>query len=518
MLQIRHLTVTHKKDLRAIVDDFSFVLGRGDRAALIGEEGNGKSTLLKLIADPALVDGYAEYEGAIDRQLLRPGYLAQELPEQEQAQTVRDFCAASPAFALLSPAELAAVGAQLGLVSAFFGAGRAVGTLSGGEKVKLQLARLLMERPDFLLLDEPSNDLDLGALAWLERFINTCGVPVLFVSHDETLLERTANVIIHLEQLRRKTAARCTVARMPYRQYVAQRAAGFAHQEQVARGEQSEYEKQQEKFRRIQSKVEHQQAAISRADPHGGRLLKKKMKAVKSQERRFEKAHEHQTELPEAEAAILMRFAPGIAVPAGKTVLDFAQEELTAGGRTLARSVRLHVEGPEKLCIVGDNGAGKSTLLKQIASLLLARTDIKAGYMPQHYADCLDGARTPVDFLSAVGDKAEITRIRTFLGSVKYTPDEMEHPVSALSGGQKAKLLLLKLIFDGCNVLVLDEPTRNFSPLSGPVVRGVLRAFGGTILSVSHDRKYLDEVCTRVLRLTPDGLLPYSGSVSDQTR
>ncbi len=165
-----------------------------------------------------------------------------------------------------------------------------------------------MEQPDVLLLDEPSNDLDLETLEWLETFLNTCGLPVMYVSHDETLIENTANVVIHLEQVRRKTLPRHTVARMPYRQYVEERLAKFAHQEQEARKEQSEYEKQQEKFRRIESEVEHRQTSISRADPHGGKMLKRKMKAVKSMGRRFDREHENAVQIPDTEDAIFAGF------------------------------------------------------------------------------------------------------------------------------------------------------------------------------------------------------------------
>ena len=126
--------------------------------------------------------------------------------------------------------------------------------------------------------------------------------------------------------------------------------------------------------------------------------------------------------------------------------------------------------------------------------------------MPQNYEALLDMDETPVDFLDATGDKEERTRIRTYLGSLKYTADEMEHPIRELSGGQKAKVLLLKLSMSGANVLILDEPTRNFSPLSGPVIRKMLREFPGAIISVSHDRKYLSEVCDKIYRLTPEGL------------
>ena len=127
--------------------------------------------------------------------------------------------------------------------------------------------------------------------------------------------------------------------------------------------------------------------------------------------------------------------------------------------------------------MIGANGAGKTTLLKKIAEELLNRNDIKAEYMPQTYEDLRDLDVTPVDYLDKTGDKEERTRIRTYLGSLKYTPDEMEHPIRELSGGQKAKVLLLRMSLSGANVLILDEPTRNFSPLSGPVIRKMLREF-----------------------------------------
>ena len=145
-------------------------------------------------------------------------------------------------------------------------------------------------------------------------------------------------------------------------------------------------------------------------------------------------------------------------------------------------------------------------MLKKIAALLLERKDINAQYIPQNYEDILDMSQTPVDFLDTTGDKEERTRIRTYLGALKYTADEMDHPISELSGGQKAKVLLLKISLSKTNVLILDEPTRNFSPLSGPVIRKILAEFPGAIISISHDRKYMDEVCDAVYRLTENGL------------
>ena len=140
----------------------------------------------------------------------------------------------------------------------------------------------------------------------------------------------------------------------------------------------------------------------------------------------------------------------------------------------------------------------------------MSRQDIRASYMPQNYEELLNLDETPVDYLSESGDKEEITKIRTWLGSMKYTADEMDHPIRELSGGQKAKIFLLKMNLSGANVLILDEPTRNFSPLSNPVIRQVLSDFRGAIISISHDRKYIEEVCQTVYELTEEGMLLFT--------
>jgi ATPase subunit of ABC transporter with duplicated ATPase domains len=285
-------------------------------------------------------------------------------------------------------------------------------------------------------------------------------VPVLFISHDETLIENTANTIIHLELVRRKTHPRATVSRIPYAGYVKQREQGIARQSQQAKKEKEEHDAKMDRFRRIQQSVDHAGRNVSKAERDtAARLLKKKMHALK--------------------------------------INDVV----------LAKNINLRVTGSEKVCITGKNGAGKTSLLRKIASELLARKDIYAAYMPQNYNELLDYSDTPVDFLAPSGLKTDITSARTYLGSVKFTADEMGRKIGLLSGGQQAKLFLLKMILDGADVLILDEPTRNFSPLSNPVLRGVLKEFGGVIISVSHDRKYINEVCGRVYTLTEQGLV-----------
>lgn len=506
MLQIKDINISMKKDLRELVSDFSFTLNSGDKAAIIGEEGNGKSTLLKLIYDESLVDSYAEYSGTVMKDGLILGYLSQEMTEEEKDMTVYEFCSQESSFLESEYGEIAQTAARLKISADMVYSERKMRTLSGGEKVKLRMLVIMLKNPDVLLLDEPSNDIDIETLEWLEVFINESLAPVIFISHDETLIENTANVIIHIEQLRRKTLPRHVIVRMRYEEYVRDRLDKFEHQDQVAKKEREEQKKQQERYRQLYQKVDHELGTNTRQDPHRGKMLKRKMKAVKSMGKRFDKESENLTEFSDSEEAIMISFNESVKIPAGKTIAEFKLDKLKIGDNTLSENIELNVKGAEHICIVGKNGAGKTTLLKKIADDLLPRIDIKCAYMPQDYAETVDFEVTPVEYLAKTSEKSELTKARTYLGSMKYTAEEMEHSIGELSGGQKAKLFFLKMILDENNVLVLDEPTRNFSPLSNPVIRQILKEFGGAIISVSHDRKYIDEVCESVYLLESNGL------------
>lgn len=509
MLQINSLTFTHRKDLRVILKDFNLVLNPGDKAVIIGEEGNGKSTLLKWIYDESLIEDYILAEGKKSTGTERLAYLAQELPAGEREKTVYAFFAETDAFWNQTPKELALLAKQFFVEQEFFYRDQLMQTLSGGEKVKAQFMRLLMQEPTVLLLDEPSNDIDIETLELLERMILDWKGIVLFISHDETLIENSANMVIHLEQIRRKQQPRYTVAKLPYRRYAEERLHRYERQEQQALNDRREKRIREEKYRRIYEKVQNSLSSVSRQDPGTAKNLKDKMHTVKSMKKRFEREDENMTQMPEQEEAIFFLLGgKEAAIPAGKTVLEYELEKLTTpdGKRVLAKDIFLRIRGAEKICIIGENGCGKTTLLKKIAEELLKRGDIHAEYMPQNYEELLNLEMSPVDYLDKSGDKEERTRIRTYLGSLKYTADEMQHPIRELSGGQKAKVLLLKMSLSGANVLILDEPTRNFSPLSGPVIRQMLGAFPGAVISISHDRKYMDEVCDKVYRLTEEGL------------
>ncbi len=509
MLQIKDLTITHRKDMRIILDKFSMVLNDGDKAVIIGEEGDGKSTLMKWIYDPVLAEGYAECKGERISGGERLGYLPQEFPIRDRNKTVYEYFSEGSLFFDKNPKELCEMANRFQVPSEFFYSDQIMGNLSGGEKVKAQLMRILMDEPTILLLDEPSNDIDIRTLELLEGLINGWKHIVLYISHDETLIENTANVIIHLEQIMRKTRTRYSIVKDNYDNYIRRRAERFERQEQKAQNDRKEKKKRDEKYNRVCSSVEHALTNVSRQSPAEGKNLKDKMHTVNAMRRRFDKEDEKMTEMPEQETAIYFKLGSEEArIPAGKTVIEYFLNELRTPDekKVLSRNICFQLRGPEKVCIVGRNGVGKTTLLKKMAEELLSRKDIRAQYMPQNYDDLLDLDMTPVEFLDVTGDKAARTRIRTYLGSLKYTVDEMDHPIRELSGGQKAKVLLLKMSLSNANVLILDEPTRNFSPLSGPIIRKMIASFPGVVISISHDRKYIDEVCTKVYTLTEEGL------------
>lgn len=499
MLELKNCSISLKNDGRSITDDFSFTLNRGEKAVIIGEEGNGKSTLLKFIYDRNLIEDYCNCSGDVITKS-KMAYLPQFMEESCSALSLAEYFETSEYYMHTDML------AMLGLSATWILSDQKLATLSGGEKVKVQLAKLLMEEPDILLLDEPTNDLDIPTLQWLESFIAESRLPILYISHDETLIEHTANVIIHMEQIVRKTKCRITVSRCPYREYLSRRSSLFAHQEQVAQKQRDDYQKQMEKWQRIYNRVDHEQKVITRQDPGGARLLKKKMHSVISMQKRFEREKEDFLDFPQQEEAILAKFDESIRLPSGKTIIDFSLDRLCVGERVLSQNLRLYVAGNEHIGIIGKNGAGKSTLLHLLWNELKDRQDIIAAFMPQNYAEVLDFDKTPVQYLAEHYTKAEMTKARTYMGGMKFTHEEMTGKIGRLSGGQKAKILFLDMVLRGSNVLVLDEPTRNFSPLSNPAVRGALLHFGGAIISVSHDRKYLSEVCEKIYELREDGL------------
>ncbi len=496
MLEVKNLSIIVED--RFLVKDLSLTLNKGDKLAIIGEEGNGKSTLLKVIMG---VCTYAETNGIINLKGNSIGYLEQSINNKDLIKSVYDYLFINENDYYKKVNNLYKYMKQIDLEDSILK--RIINTLSGGEKVKVGLLKLLINEHNILLLDEPTNDLDIDTLKWLENFIISIDKPIMYVSHDEVLLSKTANMILHLEQIKKKTECKYTLIKTNYDAYVENRLRKIDKETQEARYERREFNKQQEKLRKVMDKVEYQQNTISRSDPHGARLLKKKMHSLKSQERKLNNLT--LTEIPDVEESINFFFEEVI-IPKNKIILNLNINELKIDNKVLSKNIELNVIGNTHIAIIGKNGVGKSTLIKIIYEKLKDRKDIKIGYMPQRYEDILDNYDNVLDFITQSKDKEDITKARAYLGNMNFTREEMVSKIKNLSNGSKAKIFLTKLVLDKCNILILDEPTRNVSPLSNPVIRKVLKDFKGTIISVSHDRKYINEVIDTLYVLTENGL------------
>ena len=288
MLEVNKLEIK-TLDGKEIVKGVNFTLKENDKLAIIGEEGNGKSTLLKCIYDYNMIKSYAHIvSGKIVKNNLKLGYLEQFLNDKWNDNTVEEFFLKDTpdgevnfeAYSYMYMVQK--IFKDLSLNEIYLEENKKIGTLSGGEKVKLQLAKLVLNEPDVLLLDEPTNDLDVETLNWLEEFILNQTVPIIYISHDEVLLENTSNAILHIEKINNKQNSRVTYEHIGYKEYIEKRQHLITRQESIAQNEKREYNKQLEKFRRMYEKVNHELNTVSRQMPSKGRLLKKKMKAVKS--------------------------------------------------------------------------------------------------------------------------------------------------------------------------------------------------------------------------------------------
>lgn len=496
MIEIQNLTIKTMKESRTLIDHLQLSIQKEDKMVIIGEEGNGKSTLLKCIYNEQLIADYCTYEGKIIKNDCSLGYLSQELSEHEKKLTITELFSENN-----WPKEMLKAMDEFRIES--FVSDKKIADFSGGERFKYRILKLLAMNPDVLLLDEPTNDLDIGTIEWLEKFIQKTTRPVIFVSHDETFIKQTANAILHIELTHRKQLPNYTLTREPYETYLSYRENNLHKQEQIARKQAADYKKQMKKWHDVWHKAEHQHRNVARSDPR----LQKKVKSLKNQKKRLDKETENFLEIPNVEEASEFHFDPSIHVHRHKKILELTLDKLQIANKQLAQNIKLSVNGAEKVAIIGENGIGKSTLLKCIVASLKEQSSLKIGYMPQNYEDVLDANQSPIQFLVTDGDKEAMTKAFTLLGSMKFTPDEMQQTIGQLSGGQKAKLLLVKMMLERCEILILDEPTRNFSPLTTPVLCHALAQFGGAIISISHDLRYLQEVSTTIYELTGEGLI-----------
>lgn len=501
MLTIKHLTI---KDLKnhTLIEDLSLTLNNTEKIAIIGEEGNGKSTLLKAIYQRKQVESYTSISGSIDMDFKHPGYLEQQLSsmwkeasciEYLLKENIEDEIEVSR-YNELAHIERTCV--KLHIPISLLYSDQALSSLSGGEKVKLQLLKLMMQDCDFLLLDEPTNDLDMETLVWLEQFIKESKAAILFVSHDETLLQACAQRILHMEQLNKKTKCRMQEYRGNYLDYIASRSARYQKEVQLARKEKQDYRKKKEKLNDMKNAL-HDALNDTVRNPGVAASLKRKMKNITAQERRIDQ--EGFAHVDSVEEAIDVYFED-VAGIAGKVILQ-AELGVMINNQTLISPFVFDIRGQDKIAIIGRNGCGKTQLIKQMYELLKERTDITLGYMPQQYLDIVDEHRTPIEFLLDEGDHKDVSHSRELLGRMKFTSEEMTHEIQALSEGQKAKMYLLRFIKRKCNVLLLDEPTRNLSPLSAPMIRAILNDYQGCIIAVSHDRLFLQQVVKKIYKV-----------------
>jgi ATP-binding cassette, subfamily F, member 3 len=365
-----------------------------------------------------------------------------------------------------------------------------VQSLSGGQRTRLALGKLLLMKPDLLILDEPTNHLDLETLTWLEQYLQTYPGAILIVSHDRYFLDK---VVTQVYELSRTTLKRYTGN---YSRYLEQKAAEYERERKL-------YEKQQEEIAKLQDFI---QRNIARAST---------TRRAQSRRKQLEKIE--RMEKPAGDEKVAS-FSFDIERQSGNDVL--IAEDVAVGydeNKPLIRNIRFRITRGESIALVGPNGIGKSTLLKAIVNKLPLQaghfrygSNVQIGYYDQNQADLSSNKRVLDELWDEYPDKTE-KEIRTVLGSFLFSGDDVLKPVSALSGGEKARLALAKLMMQKANFLILDEPTNHLDLDSKEVLENALIEYPGTILFVSHDRYFINRIATKVYELSSDGITEYLG-------
>ncbi|MBY5406714.1 MAG: ABC-F family ATP-binding cassette domain-containing protein [Rhizobium sp.] len=368
-----------------------------------------------------------------------------------------------------------------------------VGALSGGWKMRVALARILLMRPDVMLLDEPSNHLDLESLIWLEEFLKGYEGALLMTSHDREFMNRIVTKIIEID------GGTLTAYSGDYEFYEQQRA-------QNEKQQQAQFERQQAMLAKEIKFIERFKARASHASQ------------VQSRVKKLEKID--RVEPPKRRQIVSFEFQP--APRSGEDVVNLKNVHKKYGSRSIYDGLDFVVRRRERWCIMGINGAGKSTLLKLVTgstapdqgSVALGAS-VKMGYFAQHAMDILDGERTVFQMLEDQFPQAGQGPLRALAGCFGFSGDDVEKRCRVLSGGEKARLVMAIMLFDPPNLLVLDEPTNHLDLDTKEMLIKALSQYEGTMLFVSHDRHFLAALSNRVLELTPEGIHQYGGGYTE---
>ena len=525
---IRLDNISKQQGHQILFIEASASLQKGEKAGLVGPNGAGKTTLFRMITGQEQPD---EGAVAVDRGV-SIGYFSQDVGEmsgRSAVAEVMDGAGAVSAVAIELKAleeamadpdranEMDEIIARYGEVQARFEeldgyaletrarevlAGLSfsqemmdgdVGALSGGWKMRVALARILLMRPDVMLLDEPSNHLDLESLIWLEQFLKGYEGALMMTSHDREFINRIVNKIVEID------GGTLTTYSGDYEFYEQQRALN-------QRQQQAQFERQQAMLAKEIKFIERFKARASHAAQ------------VQSRVKKLEKIE--RVEPPRRRQTVVFDFLP--APRSGEDVASLKNVHKGYGNRSIYDGFDFTIRRRERWCVMGINGAGKSTLLKLVAGdaepddgSVTVGASVKMGYFAQHAMDLLDGEQTVFESLEDSFPQAGQGSLRTLAGCFGFSGDDIEKRCRVLSGGEKARLVMAKMLFDPPNFLVLDEPTNHLDLATKEMLIGALSEFEGTMLFVSHDRHFLAALSNRVLELTPEGVHQYGGGYTE---
>ena len=525
---IRFDAISMQHGQQVLFLEASAVVHRGEKVGLVGPNGSGKSTLFRLVMRQESPD---DGQISIDRGVT-VGHFSQDVGEMSGRSAVAETMdGAGPVsavaaelheleHALADPAradELEALVERFGHVQARFdelggyalesrareilaGLGFTeemmdgdVGALSGGWKMRVALARILLMRPDAMLLDEPSNHLDLESMIWLEEFLRSYEGAILMTSHDKEFMNRVVRKVIEID------GGELTSYAGDYDFY--------EHEREIAdRNQQAQFDRQQAMLKKELAFIERFKARASHAAQ------------VQSRVKKLDKIEK--VEPPKVRKIVDFEFRG--APRSGEDVARCAGVKKAYGARKIYDGLDFLVRRGERWAVMGANGAGKSTLLKMIAGesrpdagAVTVGNSVKMGYFAQHAMELLDGERTVWQTLELAFPKNSVGSLRTLAGCFGFSGDEIEKKVRVLSGGEKARLVLALMLYDPPNFLVLDEPTNHLDVGTKEMLVRALAGYDGTMIFVSHDRRFLGALSNRVLELTPEGPIPYGGGYTE---